>query len=165
MDLSFMPVISKEQISHLAGIANQVWHEHFISILSMDQIDYMVDKFQSVPAITDQIENQSYQYFLLDINGVCIGYTGIKPDGDKLFLSKLYLLKEYRGKGYASQAFEFLEGLCLGMGWNTIWLTVNRFNDNTIKVYEKKGFETIRTQVADIGNGFVMDDYIMEKRL
>jgi ribosomal protein S18 acetylase RimI-like enzyme len=46
-----------------------------------------------------------------------------------------------------------------------IWLTVNRYNDATIAVYEKKGFRTVRTQVADIGNGFVMDDYIMEKEI
>jgi RimJ/RimL family protein N-acetyltransferase len=55
--------------------------------------------------------------------------------------------------------------LCKEKGYHKIWLTVNRFNENTIKVYEKKGFIKTRTQVADIGNGFVMDDYIMEKTI
>ena len=95
-----------------------------------------------------------------------IGYTGVRPDGEgKLFLSKLYILKPYRGQGYASEAFAFLERLCAEEGLSAIWLTVNRFNTNTIAVYEKKGFVTVRTQVADIGSGFVMDDYIMEKTL
>ncbi|WP_343208401.1 GNAT family N-acetyltransferase [Anaerolentibacter hominis] len=167
MALEFIPVQGEASLHHLAEIANEVWHEFFVSILTPEQIDYMVEKFQSYPAMTDQVEHQGYEYFFMRLDGTDIGYTGIRSDGDegKLFLSKLYLKKEYRGRGFASQAFAFLEGLCLARGLNAIWLTVNRYNDHTIAVYKKKGFEVMRTQVADIGNGFVMDDYIMEKKL
>lgn len=161
-----IPVTDKEQIIQLARLADIVWHEYFVSILSKTQIDYMVEKFQSVSAMTNQIENQNYHYFFLNLDGVNIGYTGVQPDKDnKLFLSKLYIQKEYRGKGYAREAFDFLEGMCKGMGLQSIWLTVNRFNENSIKVYEKRGFQTVRTQVTDIGNNYVMDDYVMEKTL
>jgi Acetyltransferases len=164
MEITFLPVKTEEQINHLAQIADEVWHEHFIQILTVNQIDYMVDKFQSVHAMTEQMQ-QGYQYFFLRLEDQNIGYTGIKIDEDKLFLSKLYILKKFRGQGYASKAFTFLEEFCKERGLHAIWLTVNRFNENTIQVYRKKGFETIRTQVADIGNGFVMDDYIMEKEV
>lgn len=166
MRITFEAVRTPERIEALAAIADEVWHEHFASILSPEQIDYMVERFQSVPALTDQLQNQGYRYFFLTLGGVRIGYTGVRPDGEgKLFLSKLYILKPYRGQGYASEAFAFLERLCAEEGLSAIWLTVNRFNTNTIAVYEKKGFVTVRTQVADIGSGFVMDDYIMEKTL
>jgi len=163
--LSFVPVISGEQISAVATIAAEIWHEHFISILTLKQIDYMVEKFQSVPAMTEQMKNQGYQYYMIMLDGVMIGYCGFREEEEarSLFLSKLYIRKENRGHGYASSAFQFMIDLCKKKGYQKIWLTVNRYNDNTIKVYEKKGFIKTRTQVADIGNGFVMDDYIMEK--
>ncbi|OPA73576.1 GNAT family N-acetyltransferase [Paenibacillus selenitireducens] len=165
MELVFSKVDSEEEISLLAQLASEIWYEYFVCIISNEQIDYMVEKFQSVHAITDQITNQGYEYYFMNVNGNPIGYLGIKQEEDKLFLSKFYLQKEHRGKGYASQAMEFLVGICKVRRLGMIWLTVNRYNDATIAVYEKKGFRTVRTQVADIGNGYVMDDNIMEKKI
>ncbi len=165
MKLEFTAVKTEEQIAKLACIADEIWHEHFSSILSPEQIDYMVDVFQSHNAISDQMVKMGYQYFFLEADDVPFGYIGVRQDGDKLFLSKLYILKEYRGKGFASRAFEFLEQMCKELDLKAIWLTVNRNNENPIKIYEKKGFKTVREQVADIGNGFVMDDFVMEKEI
>ena len=75
------------------------------------------------------------------------------------------MLKESRGNGYASDAMLFLENLCKQRNLESIWLTVNRENLHTIDVYKKKGFQIIAEEVNDIGHGFVMDDYIMEKRV
>ncbi|MNE72395.1 Acetyltransferase (GNAT) family protein [compost metagenome] len=80
-------------------------------------------------------------------------------------MSKFYISKEHRGRSYASQALAFLEKLCKERSLSHIWLTVNRHNESSIAVYEKKGFRTVREQIADIGNGFVMDDFIMEKEI
>lgn len=165
MEVKFEPVISQEQTACLARLADEIWQEYFTVILEKEQIDYMVDRFQSESAIKEQISGQGYEYFLLSAKDVLVGYTGIRPDGKTLFLSKLYLLREHRKKGYAGQAFAFLERLCRERGLSSIWLTVNRFNEDTIEVYKKKGFLVLRTQVTDIGNGFVMDDYVMEKKL
>lgn len=165
MELNFIKVISKEDIKSLAEIANEVWHQHFASILTLDQIDYMVDKFQSEHAMAEQIKTAGYEYYFLQWDGKFIGYTGFREDNDKLFLSKLYILKDFRGNGFASNTFNFLQSICKERGLHAIWLTVNRYNDHTIEVYKKKGFKILRTQIADIGNGYVMDDYIMEKDL
>lgn len=81
---------------------------------------------------------------------------------DRVFLSKLYIAKEARGKGLASKAFAFLTELASSNKKQAIWLTVNRYNSGSIAVYEKKGFVKVREQVLDIGNGYVMDDYVME---
>ena len=159
------PVQTEEDIAELAKLADTVWHEYFPCIITNEQIDYMVEKFQSVPAITDQLNNQGYRYFFFQLEDTKIGYTGIKAEDGKLFLSKIYILKPYRGHGYASQALLFLEDICHNENLRSIWLTVNKYNDSSIAVYKKKGFQTIRTQVADIGNGFVMDDYVMEKTI
>lgn len=163
MSLTFLPVKKPEEIIELATLAREIWEEHFTPILKPGQVDYMLEKFQSESAVTRQIQEDGYRYFLLQKDGETIGYTGIQSQNGKLFLSKLYVKKEARGNGYASETFAFLEDLCRKEGLCAIWLTVNRFNYDTIAVYQKKGFITLREQVSDIGNGFVMDDYIMEK--
>jgi len=48
----------------------------------------------------------------------------------------------------------------LDQGCSSIWLTVNRHNQQAIAVYEHLGMQRIQEQVIDIGNGFVMDDFI-----
>ena len=166
MALELAKISNDEQLNILAGVANEVWHEFFPCILSDEQIDYMVDKFQSYPAMKKQMED-GYEYFFLKDNDEICGYMGIHEETEekKMFLSKLYLKKEHRGKGYAGQTLKELFKMSRERGLNIVWLTVNKHNEHTIEVYEHMGFAKARTQVADIGNGFVMDDYIMEKVL
>lgn len=157
-------VESPERIARLAALADEVWHEFFVGLLSSAQIDYMVEKFQSVGALTEQI-GAGYEYYILSAGGEEIGFAGIRPEADKLFLSKLYLLRRYRGRGFASQAFDMIERRARRLGLGSVWLTVNRRNLHSIDVYRHRGFATVREQVADIGCGYVMDDYVMEKIL
>ncbi|RAV06283.1 GNAT family N-acetyltransferase [Paenibacillus sp. YN15] len=165
MNLIFSKVDTVEEMAELAQIAAEIWREHYISMITMEQIDYMIEKFQSVPAIREQIQRQGYEYYAMRREGATVGYMSVRQDEGKLFLSKFYVGKEHRGHGYASQAIAFLEQLCKERGLSHIWLTVNRHNESSIEVYRKKGFQAVREQVADIGNGFVMDDYVMEKEI
>lgn len=154
-------VETKKQIQEVADLADIIWHQHFTPIIGTKQVEYMVDKFQSVPALTSQLAD-GYEYYQIFDAGEFCGYCGIHPENGKLFLSKLYIKKECRGRHLATKAFQFLKDLCEKRGFASIWLTCNKHNDNSLAVYRHLGFETIDTQVADIGNGFVMDDYIME---
>lgn len=158
-----IPVKTEEQRRELAALANEIWNQHFVPIIGQAQVDYMLQKFQCYEAMTDQMENQGYEYFFSCYNGRNVGYTAIQREEDALFLSKLYLRRAYRGRKLAKQVLEFLTVLCRENGLKKIWLTVNRHNANTIAVYQKSGFQVVREAVSDIGNGFVMDDYIMEK--
>lgn len=160
--IKLVEVQTEQQIEAAAALADEIWHEWFPSILSAEQIDYMVDKFQSVRAMTEQI-GDGYIYYILRKGDVRIGYTAIRPDPDgRLFLSKIYIKKEYRGNGYASEVFAFLKAYCREHGLSAIWLTVNKHNDNSIAVYKKSGFRIIGEDVTDIGNGYVMDDYFFQ---
>ena len=149
-------------IERIAELANIIWHEHFSSILTPGQIDYMVEKFQSYPAIKKAIENDGYRYYMAYEDDELCGYLGIHDEGSGvIFISKVYVRREKRGMGIAS---ELLERLREDFPGSEKWyLTVNRYNTSSIAVYEKRGFKITRTQVADIGSGYVMDDYIMER--
>ena len=165
MNATLHSVHISEDIRSLAQLAEGIWNEYFIDIITQEQIDYMVEKFQSVKAITNQIEAEGFEYFFITMDGKRAGYMGVKQEESSLFLSKLYLSKESRGKGCASVALAYLEDLCRQRNLDSIWLTVNRYNDHTIAVYKKKGFNVVREEAKDIGNGFVMDDFVMEKQM
>ena len=153
------------QVREIADLAKVIWNEHFTPIIGKDQVDYMVEKFQSYPALKEQI-SEGYEYYQIFSGGQFCGYTGIHPGEDnRLFLSKLYLKKESRGHHLATGAFSFLKEICRERGYSAIWLTCNKHNDNSLGVYRHFGFEIIDTQEADIGGGFIMDDYIMEYKI
>lgn len=154
---------SEAQLEAAAALADEIWHEWFPPIIGMEQTDYMVEKFQSLPAMKRQIAEEGYTYCLLLKGTERIGYIAFRTDPDgRLFLSKLYIKKEFRGNGYSKDVFAFLKERCRSEGLKAVWLTVNKHNESSIAVYEKCGFRKIGEGVADIGNGFVMDDYYFE---
>lgn len=159
------PVTTLEQIIKIAELANVIWKEHYEPILGRKQVEYMLEHFQSVAPITEQINTDGYQYYILTCYGGDAGYLSIHKEEEALFLSKFYIAKKFRGRGYAHRVISFLEDYCYGNRLNKIRLTVNKYNDSSIAIYESLGFIKSGTQVTDIGEGYVMDDYVMEKRL
>lgn len=163
MNPTIVPIITKEQIKLLADTAKEIWEEHFTPIIGADQVAYMIDRFQSYSALTEAITCGGYQYYFFEWDGEIAGYTGIHPEENSLFLSKLYVKKEFRGKRIASFGIDFLIRLAQKERLHKIWLTCNRYNENTLNVYRHLGFQIVREEDNDIGNGFYMNDYILEK--
>lgn len=156
--------VERTDIPTLAEVADDIWHEYFTPIIGLQQVEYMVEKFQSVKGLTKQFDN-GYQYYFTVYNGEIVGYFGVQPQQNSLFLSKLYLKKDFRGKGISSQMLTYIKNVALECCKSEIILTVNKHNHNTIEVYKHFGFEITKEQKADIGNGFYMDDYIMHLML
>jgi len=155
-------VIDEAGIDELADFAGAIWREYWTDILKPGQTEYMIEKFQSSKAIKNQIENERYSYFYIMCDGVRAGYTGMSVKQDYLFLSKLYILKNFRHKGIASAAFPLITDFAVANRRSRIILTVNKYNSHAISSYKKFGFKEIDAVVTDIGSGYVMDDYIME---
>ena len=161
--IKLVEVLTASQIESVAAMADEIWHEWFPAIISESQIDYMLEKVQSVSAITEQLGNEGYRYYIIMNDGEYVGYTAIHPESDgRLFLSKIYVKKEHRGKGFGKAVFAFLKEFCAENGLNAIWLTVNKHNTDSINVYKKCGFRIIGEGVTDIGGDHVMDDYFFQ---
>lgn len=165
MAITFLPVSDKKGIQQVASLADEVYHEHYTGIISEEQIDYMVKNLQSVDAVSEQIHKAGIDYFILNNEETDVGYFAIKIEADSLFISKLYVLKQYRKLGYAKQAYQFLKGLGEAMDLRHIYLYTNKKNMESIKAYEKLGFQKVESLVTELGNGFVMDDYKMQEDL
>lgn len=128
----------------------------------------MLEKYQSPEQICVDINESGYIYFTanLHINGKLIGYCGVQPREDHLFLSKIYVHGDFRRKLIARSLMNEVYALCRWeLNLNKIRLTVNKNNTDTISAYMKMGFKTVDDVKTDIGSGFFMDDYVMEKQL
>ena len=134
-------------------------------LIGEPQVDYMVSKYQSSGAMAQQLR-EGYEYFTTERDGRVIGYCAVQsqPAEGSLFLSKLYLLRDARGAGTGRVCMEFIEQLARRRGLKLLWLTVNKGNP-AVKAYERLGFRIAADLVMDIGGGYVMDDFRMEKPL
>ena len=154
-------VTSDEQIEQVVSLAREIWTEHYTSIIGIEQVNYMLDKFQSNSVIKQQID-EGLHYFLLG-NDIPIGYLALKVESPDLFVSKIYLLASFRNQGYGKLLMQFTENFGQENNCTQLKLTVNKYNLTTIKAYKKLGFTQKREVAFDIGNGYIMDDYEMVK--
>ncbi len=156
-------VLTTEDINTVASLAREIWTQHYTPIIGSEQVDYMLDKFQSPSAITKQIAD-GYYYFII-AHDVPIGYLSLKEEGNSLFISKIYVSAASRGKGYGHRLMRYAINIANEFGLKKLRLTVNKHNTKSIAAYEKMGFSNTREGVFDIGNGYIMDDYEMMKTI
>jgi len=160
-------VKSSDDIREVAMLAHEIWNQHFVSIIGQQQVDYMLNEFQSPSAIISQIST-GFEYYLVfterEDQLEKAGYLGLLPDEEegRLMISKIYIKAQHRGAGLGNYSVDFVKNLCAERQLKTIWLTVNRFNNDTLDWYKRKGFVIVDEVKKDIGGGFVMDDFIME---
>ncbi len=152
------------EFKEVEKLAAQIWREHYTPIIGADQVEYMLDKFQSEQAMLAQ-EAEGYEYYCFRLEGNLVGYLCIKQEQDLLFVSKIYVSDQMRGKGLGRKGLNFVEVETRKRGLLKIRLTVNKNNVNSIKTYEKLGYKKNKEIIIDIGNGYVMDDYEMIKVL
>lgn len=154
-------VESPAQIAAVAELARETWTRHYGPIIGMDQVDYMLDRFQSPEAIARQIAAEGYEYYLAP----GAGYLALVPEPGqgRVLLSKIYVREERRGTGLGRALVAFAENRCRELNGRELWLTVNKHNTGSIAFYERRGFRKTGPMVTDIGAGFVMDDWRMAK--
>lgn len=161
--VSFVPVRAPADIAAVAALAREIWDEFYVPLIGRPQVDYMVAKFQSAAAIAAQISD-GYEYFLVRRADSDSGYCAVMQQRAEraLFISKFYLRRAARGSGTGRLCMEFIERLARQRGLALLWLTVNKGNPS-VNVYRRLGFQIAADLVMPIGEGYVMDDYRMEK--
>lgn len=151
------PVGSAESIAEVVKLAAETWLAHYTPIIGGAQVGYMLEKFQSAPAIAQQIA-EGYTYYLLRDTQQMLGYCAITGN----FLSKIYVHPDKRGQGLGKAMLQYCAAEMRARGEKILWLTVNRDNQESIAFYESQGLRNAGCIKQDIGNGFVMDDFRME---
>ena len=163
--LDIAPVEDPADLAVVAALAREIWVEFYEPLIGRAQVDYMLERFQTADAVAGQI-GEGFAYYLARRDRRPIGYCAVQPQEAErvLFLGKLYLQRAARGAGAGRAIMEFVEQLARARGLTSIWLTVNKRNPS-VRAYQRMGFRISAEVCTDIGQGFVMDDYRMEKLL
>ena len=161
MSIRFVKVKNKKQAERAAQLAQEIWEEYYPTIITQEQIHYMINIFQSPEAIENQIQ-EGMQYYLAVSGEDEIGYLAYAAEKDcSLFLSKIYIKRNFRNRGKGREMFAFILDQAQKQKLITVRLTVNKNNTASVEKYLKMGFTITDSVVKDIGNGFYMDDYVM----
>lgn len=150
-----------QDASIIETLAKEIWTAHYTTMIGEDQVNYMLETFQSAKAIAQQIISGTIYYISFDGKIPC-GYSAIKPDQKGLFLSKLYVKDSHRERGVARMMLEAIRQYAKDANVDCIWLTCNKNNTGSLHAYERLGFSIVGESVTDIGQGFQMDDYVLQ---
>lgn len=159
--------LAKEELPKVQSIAHRTWPSTFANILSPEQIEYMLNWMYSLDMLESQVDNR-HTFLLAEDEGKELGFAGFElnySEGPKAKLHKIYLLPEAQGKGAGKALILEVADRARKAGQKSLLLNVNKYNKKAIEFYNRIGFQEIYKEVIDIGNGYVMDDVVMELNL
>ena len=141
-----------------------VWPQTYSAIITKEQVDYMLEMMYSEASLTDQMNNGN-QFIIINDTNEPLGFAAYQEIEPYLFkLHKIYILATQQGKGTGKFLINHIIHIIKQLGAVSLQLQVNR--DNKARFfYEKNGFTIIQEADFDIGNGFFMNDYVMEKKM
>lgn len=140
----------------------QVWPQTYASMLSQEQISYMLGLMYNEKALEEQM-NAGAQFLFLYEEEKPVGFASYQEIAPAVFkLHKIYVLPSEQGKGAGKFIIDHIVARAVQANGKALQLQVNK-NNKARSFYEKLGFAVIEEKVIDIGSGYVMDDFIMEK--
>jgi len=156
-------VANKEQLAIVKNLAYIIWPNAYETILSKAQLDYMLEMIYSIDSLEKQFDN-GHIFLLIEDDQNFIGFASYElncKNSNKTKLQKLYVLPEIQGKGIGKQVIDYIKEKVVLSNNLALFLNVNKFN-KAKDFYQKYGFQITKEEVIDIGNNYIMDDYVME---
>lgn len=154
-----------DEAETVVGLAGRVWRAHYPGIISPQQIEYMLEQ-RYRPVLVRQFLARGDVWLAARAEGVLVGFAHGHPltEGDYK-LDKLYVDLDWQRQGIAGALIRELAARARQHGYGRLALRVNRQNQQAIDAYLKHGFTVVTIHLEDIGDGFIMDDYVMTKEL
>lgn len=155
---------NKDQLHIVRDLAYKIWPDTYGQILSEAQLDYMLENFYALPSLESQLEN-NHVFLLAEENGNFYGFASYEINCNntgKTKLHKIYVLPETQGKGVGKLLFTAVEDAARQSGNSHLFLNVNRYNIAQ-EFYKRLGFEIVLEEDIEIGKGYLMEDFVMEK--
>jgi GNAT superfamily N-acetyltransferase len=165
-DFRISPV-GDADIAPVCSLAREIWLQHYPGIITVKQIEYMLAERYSPDAIRTQLHAGEAWWDKLEVRGKLCGFASYErgTEASAMKLDKLYVHQLARGKGYGAALIDHVAKAARRQGMNTLYLQVNKTNHGSVAAYLRLGFVVAKAVKVDIGNGFFMDDYVMEKDL
>ncbi len=149
----------------IRDLAHAIWPDTYGQILSSAQIRYMLEQMYSMDSLVSSAA-AGHRYLLVE-DTTPVGFAAYQHDYEGrpvTRIHKIYVLPQTQGQGIGQMLIKHIESLALLHGSTTLSLNVNRSN-RAVGFYQKLGFNIVEQQDIPIGEGYLMEDYRMEKKL
>ena len=154
-----LKAVSETEIEKIADLAKIIWQKHYPPIIGQEQVDYMLKNMYNTKSLLNQINEKGQQFYFIIFEYETIGFISVTNEKDGCWmLNKFYVLDKETAKGIGTVILEELKKIIQA---KKIRLTVNRNNFKSINFYFKNGFRIDAVAQFDIGEGYIMDDFIM----
>ncbi len=150
-----------DEAEAVVALAGRVWRAHYLGIITPEQIEYMLEQ-RYRPVLVRQFLARGDIWLAARVERALVGFAHGHPlaEGDYK-LDKLYVDLDRQRHGIGGALIRELAARAAGLGCARLALRVNRRNQQAIDAYLKHGFTVATIHLEDIGNGFIMDDYVM----
>ena len=154
-----------DQIDVLGGLARHIWLRHYPGIISSAQIEFMLQQRYDAAAIRQQMTLPDNRWVVAQDSESLVGFAHCFPDTDlqRLKLDKLYVHPDWQRQGVGAALLAWVVTEARRQQRSVIQLRTNKRNLIALAAYRSYGFEIVAEKVTEIGGGFVMDDYVLEK--
>ena len=155
------------EVEGMAALAAEIWHHHYASIITAAQIEYMLKQRYAPALVRAELARSDIWWDKLLVGDELSGFASyfLAEPPEDMKVDKLYVHQRCQRRGYGGLLIERAVEVARKQGCRRLVLAVNKNNRNAIAAYLKHGFHVADAIVKEIGGGFVMDDYVMEKLL
>jgi GNAT superfamily N-acetyltransferase len=157
--------LANTDVDALCRLAAEIWRHHYPAIIGKPQTEYMLAQRYAPSIVRDELAQGRVWWDVLRERGEMIAFASSFPADDRhaVKLDKLYVHPDHQRRGYGGLLIAHACERARRFGYPFVVLAVNKHNASAIAAYHKHGFAICEAVVKDIGGGFVMDDYIMER--
>lgn len=152
--------LAPDGVEAVAALARLVWQATYPTLISQAQIDFMLAGRYAAARIRAQLDDPRHAWWIA--GAPLAGFAHASLDEAGCTLDKLYVHPEWQRRGVGAALLAAVAGWARTQGAAALRLQVNRGNSQAIRAYEKYGFCIVESRLFDIGEGFVMDDHVME---
>lgn len=157
--------IAEFELPTVQRLGREIWNRYYPGIITQAQIDYMLSIWYLTDAMAREMQMRGVWYALIEAESLgAVGYLSFERYAEGIvFINKLYILPEMHGRGIGAAALNWTLERAKELSCDRVQLRVNKHNAPAIRAYQRAGFLFVADVCSDIGSGFVMDDYLMEK--
>jgi diamine N-acetyltransferase len=154
-------------VERLAALAREIWYAHYPAIIGTAQIEYMLGQRYGLDVVREELRREGLWWSKLMVGAEMVGFASCLLTGTagEMKIDKLYVHPRHQRRGYGGMMIAHIREIARLRGCSRLVLAVNKRNQSAIAAYLKHGFHIAEAIVKDIGDGFVMDDYVMVQRV
>lgn len=154
--------LTPQQVDAVGALARTVWQATYPALIPQAQIDFMLAGRYAANSIADQLNDPRHAWWTAQQPHTLAGFAHASVDDAGCKLDKLYVHPDSQRRGIGRALLDAVRDWAQAQGARRLWLQVNRGNTQALAAYRQYGFRIVESRVFDIGDGFVMDDHVME---